>query len=72
MTVDSINAMLGIVVLVMLATTAGFFICYFLVKKEYDTFRKDKDKLWLYVDDEDRQRILAEEDDKTEDPEPFI
>lgn len=38
-TVDAINAMLGIVALIMASTTMGFFTCYFLVKKEY----KDED-----------------------------
>ena len=38
-TVDSINAMMGIVALIMAATTIGFFTCYYLVKKEY----KDED-----------------------------
>ena len=35
MPVDSISAMLGVVTLVMLSTAAGFFMCYFMVKKEY-------------------------------------
>lgn len=63
MTSDTINAMMSFVVLFMMAVTMGFFMCYFLVKKEYrkpcppppepPEDNKYEDWLWQFVNEED-------------------